>query len=569
MTNPIDEPSRASDSEIASHHALMHVQWSKAFPSAENWSAPADADELVAGMLDGASRDRATYYLACQPLVDQLALQVPVEPELLGPYPANPFPKEEWPERLREAGFGDLNPEVVFGAGLQLASRALVLAYLSVIHKPMIADQLSQASSDTVLFDPLAGMVLWREGQRTRNQHLAWGSIVRWLKQSPENAKVLRGRGIQNEILGEGAIIGRELFSEVLHSQARRAYERFEVAETVARDRCEFDRRVEQLETAVARHGGDFQLWFRGQTRDFLIQDRSVLARDRVTPYSNIRDSSLVPSLYRHADIHFDEPKRYEAFARGLGEWNMAAGILSAAARVETRPFVGFSAPPTDIPVGTVLRSTISIVPNSENASPLFGIGMQSVRELVTPEGKIIDRTLVDLDPGRQAIKRGLVLQHYGCPTPWLDITKDPEVALWFALHQFSSFTPEGASLTRYSAWPTAQREWPTIYVFALSEGKCHPFLDTERLVAPALALRPSRQRCGLLGGPANLVRNYGARLIALKIRLGAGLASTDLRPAEYYFPPKGEDPMLGGLLSGMIANADRTRLFPPSFITS
>lgn len=563
-----EERNCGTDTENASHQAMFHAQWSKALPRAENWTPPHDATPF-AGVFNGQAHDHATYYLACQPLVDQLWLQNPVEPEMLGPYPVNPFPEEEWPERLREAGFGDLDPKVVFGAGLQLASRTLVLSYLSVIDKPMMAGQLSRAPSDTILVDPLAGMVLWREGDRTRNQHLAWVSTTRWLTQSSENAKIFRSRGIQDEIMAEGAIIGRELFSGVLHNQARRAYKRFEVAETIARDRREFDRRIEQLRDAVARHGGDFEIWFRGQTSDFLVQDRSVLVNEGVTPYSNIRDSSLVPSIYREADKHFKEPKRYEAFARALGEWSTAVTMLSTNAQVEKGPFPEFPAPLADIPIGTVQRINVSFTPNSNDASPLFGVGMQSIRELVAPDGQVIDRTLVNLDPGRKAVTTGLVLQHYGCPTAWLDITKDPEVALWFAMHEFSAFTPEGASPSRYSVWPTAQHEWPTIYVFALSKEREHPFLDTQRLVDPALALRPSRQCCGLLGGPANLVRNYGARLIALKIRLGPGMASAELRPAEYYFPSKDEDPILAGLVRGMVDDHDRTPLFPPWYITS
>jgi hypothetical protein len=192
----------------------------------------------------------------------------------------------------------------------------------------MIRGQLEALAADPILVDPLAGMLLWRDGRRTRNQHLAWGSTVRWLGQSREHAHIFKRRGIQNEIFGEGAIIGRDVFSNTLHRQAAQAYRRFEVAETIARDRREFDRRIGRLEGAVAKDGGKYQLWYRGQTRDFLLPDRARLVEGAITPYSNIQDSSLVPSLYRKADAFFGEPAQYETFARGIEEWNGAAGML-------------------------------------------------------------------------------------------------------------------------------------------------------------------------------------------------------------------------------------------------
>jgi hypothetical protein len=259
-----EQQTGASDPELASHEAMLHVLWSRAFPRSNGWVAPAEFLAALQEIPEGSGRERAAYFLACQPFVDQLALQSPVEPELLGPYPFNPFPRDEWPQRFREAGFGEKPPDVLFQAGLQVASRRLLLEYLRVINEPMIRGQLEATTSDVILVDPLAGMMLWREGNRTRNQHLAWASVARWIGKSNKHPSIFKARGIQNEILSEGAISGRNLFGGILHSEAARAYERYEVAETIARDRAEFDRRIERLENAVAKAAGKYQLWFRG-----------------------------------------------------------------------------------------------------------------------------------------------------------------------------------------------------------------------------------------------------------------------------------------------------------------
>src|SRR5687768_9444681 len=145
------------DREIASHYAMMHVQWSHAFPSATKWTTPANAPKVLTDTLSGPTLDRASYFVACQPFVDALNLHVPVEPELLGPYPTNPFPSEEFPARLVESGFGEQDPKIISDSGLQLGSRALVRAYLHLIDEPMIDRQLSGAPSDAILLDPLAG----------------------------------------------------------------------------------------------------------------------------------------------------------------------------------------------------------------------------------------------------------------------------------------------------------------------------------------------------------------------------------------------------------------------------
>jgi hypothetical protein len=125
-----DQQPGGPDPEIASDHAMMHVLWSRGFPRSSSWGPTAACLDALQKIPSSHARERAAFFLACQPFIDQLALQSPVEPELLGPYPFNPFPKEEWPQRFREAGFSDWSPDALMRAGLQLASKTLLLEYL-------------------------------------------------------------------------------------------------------------------------------------------------------------------------------------------------------------------------------------------------------------------------------------------------------------------------------------------------------------------------------------------------------------------------------------------------------
>jgi hypothetical protein len=57
--------------------------------------------------------------------------------------------------------------------------------------------------------------------------------------------------------------------------------------------------------------------------------------------------------------------------------------------------------------------------------------------------------------------------QHYGIPTPGLDITSSLEVALWFATNKFTKIAPDQARYVPLSTddWLTDSADWPTLYI--------------------------------------------------------------------------------------------------------
>jgi hypothetical protein len=91
----------------------------------------------------------------------------------------------------------------------------------------------------------------------------------------------------------------------------------------------------------------------------------------------------------------------------------------------------------------------------------------------------------------------GGTMQHYGFPTDFLDVTPDPGVALWFALHG----TRQAGGYTEFqrTAWSSADADdqWPVVYVF--NAFRRHVVDLRDGCLSQATALRIHRQHASLL----------------------------------------------------------------------
>jgi hypothetical protein len=124
-------------------------------------------------------------------------------------------------------------------------------------------------------------------------------------------------------------------------------------------------------------------------------------------------------------------------------------------------------------------------------------------------------------------------------------------MAMWFALHKCR--TASGEYHVEQAKWDGASQDrWPTIYVFVLRT-KADPYFNSKLLVQGLPALRVRRQECGVLGGAANLCRNFASRYISLKFRLAPGFKWKDARDPLWYFPRAGDDELLDRLLHGSV----------------
>ncbi len=153
--------------------------------------------------------------------------------------------------------------------------------------------------------------------------------------------------------------------------------------------------------------------------------------------------------------------------------------------------------------------------------------------------------------------QRGLLLQQYGAPSAYLDITSDSEIAAWFATHRCTN-NAEGKMQYENYFWDDSDPEnWPTIFIFPLVKG-AHPYMDLASILSTSHALRPARQKCGLLGGAGNLARNYCARYLGLKIRLKPGFTLSNPVSASELFPSATEDNALSFLKEQGLGSSGR-----------
>lgn len=138
-----------------------------------------------------------------------------------------------------------------------------------------------------------------------------------------------------------------------------------------------------------------------------------------------------------------------------------------------------------------------------------------------------------------------MILQHYGMPTFGLDVTKDLEVALFFALNKYNNKNYAYQKLENIN-----DRNCPIIYVFLPKSGiyRGPENVDSEQFFKKetgeyefTIPLRIRRQKCGLLRGVGSIGRNYYTDFILSKIIL-KNFDDVSERDQSYLFPSAEED---------------------------
>ncbi|NEA72587.1 FRG domain-containing protein [Streptomyces sp. SID13588] len=119
--------------------------------------------------------------------------------------------------------------------------------------------------------------------------------------------------------------------------------------------------------------------------------------------------------------------------------------------------------------------------------------------------------------------------QHYGLPTPALDVTRNPRVALWFALHKL---IPQGSGLLQIEPMPA--NEVAVLYVLDAPE------VSFSGELSDIPTVRPSRQEGYFVAGSWGFRRNRVARYLLGAIYFKGSIAgdfSGMLPTGEYLFP--------------------------------
>jgi hypothetical protein len=489
-----------------------------AIPSSKDFAPSSESRAQFSELGREAVIKRAAYFKEVALAISSDFLNV-YEPNYLTLEVPHPYKTQEIQRELDLLGYASDPPDELTSAGLSLLTPVLCTSYDSTgLGLAALMGDMGLKEKN-YLFDPYYGavhVVLPNRVQCLPIISVQWFQYVKTLSPSIRDDRLAHPQ----DAFGQGINLAVDMFSSALPPGA---YSTAEVPCVTVETERDYLLLMENLRRLSERSNKNVELWFRGQGTDHLMPERRHIASRGIAVYSSVRDSSLVPGFYRDLDKFTDSINRYEQFAVCIGKW------FSSADKIFGPNFtLRGEQPPINAPAN------------------LWDDNWETRASIYDNQGTLVHDYIKDYHLDTQRLQRGLLLQHYGCPTPFLDITRNPSVALWFALNECE----RSGGILRYSAteWKSDPGSWPTVYVFPLIRG-VHPFLDSESILRETDALRPMRQQCGLLGGAGNLARNYPARYIALKVRIAPGFESRVATVAEDLFPGPDEDGLLKKLL--------------------
>lgn len=129
-----------------------------------------------------------------------------------------------------------------------------------------------------------------------------------------------------DNMLSGGAFAGRHLFSNIIPKESDSSKLSL-VPEIVVHSENQLEEIVSALREG-AKKLPNIELWFRGQSKDHQVPDRSDLLMHRITPYSNITESDFTPSLYRNYDNSLENIDVFENMLFEMAQWVDAARQL-------------------------------------------------------------------------------------------------------------------------------------------------------------------------------------------------------------------------------------------------
>jgi hypothetical protein len=421
----------------------------------------------------------------------------------LSPVPAAQAVECLSPSALRELDLGALGLEWIDGAAIQ---SHIPLSYFSM-------SGLAPAFTGPVLCDPYYGVAIAELDGAWRNAPFVMEQIFRRIDRTGAGHELI---GNLSLALSDGVRSAYVLLRHLFEGEAAERLAALEIPEIEIGSLHELEswnRRIAEA-LSVTRNGA--RLWFRGQPREYWMPDRSAAVKAGFLQHSEIRDPSLVSSVYRNVAPLRSGGGAYRKFLQDVIAWQNAARAI-------------FGEDFKEAPLDTAFED------NAVGGGMEFG----THTVMMDDSGNVVEERSRHYHRQYSYWQRNLLLQHYGCPTPFIDITSSTAVALWFATHQFA---PEEGRLFAPAVWNADDPEdWPRIYGFILAPDM-HPAVDSRLLDRERLSLRARRQSCGLLGAGGLLARNYAARYISVKFRLNPTLCRPSNMPEEFLFPKAGDD---------------------------
>ena len=176
-------------------------------------------------------------------------------------------------------------------------------------------------------------------------------------------------------------------------------------------------------------------------------------------------------------------------------------------------------------------------------------LGYQDMEDSDDPVLQQYGRLNLDLSYGMNfdlADLLSTLLQHYGLLSPYLDLTSDLDVAVFFATHRFKKLPSQYA----YEFVGTNSRK-SILYVLKENAREMHKHED-KRIVDDLKPLRPLRQSC-VICRSAPFALNLAADFVVGVIKFDFDISGPGVSSTGYLFPSQQEDRFLTALKRGVL----------------
>ncbi len=382
--------------------------------------------------------------------------------------------------------------ELLFTNGFTILNRKLLEQKSIVdIFEPLKVD------TEDIILDKDYGLLIFPDGALKKNFYLAMSELTRYGETYPMLKSQL------SNIFSIGAIRGHSLINNKID---------FSPIEITINSREDLDNFITNINEKLHKSKSRFKVWFRGQNSEHFLKkvDDTLIPH---APWRSIVDPSLVPSLFRNSENASEDLETYTRKVSEIFEFETALNAHLNVPRFELRN-------KAEEQIKDYFKNSVW----EDSNSPFTVTRVEN--------GKTSE--FHDYNPVYRALQTSLFLQHYGIPTNILDITKDIDVALFFAQMKNNEGVYQKAENVENSV----------IYIFIL-DPKTDRFIDSSELLEEFGVQRPLRQKCGVIAGASFAHQNYYSRFISVRIKLGDFINFNESLTGDYLFPNKEDDSVI------------------------
>ena len=358
----------------------------------------------------------------------------------------------------------------------------------------------------------------------------------------------------KDELVVPDLELTRARFSEIGYNEVeieafvRSGYVVHPIADTVVVDRF-YGGALASTDERTRIAARDFRQWF-GGARNYVACHKAKSLSDVVQAVDKLRSQTHRRLLFRGQTAHYDLPRERpnpSLSVAGVGEPSFLPSLWRELWKSNPTSFRNFTSPREGEwqsvfshrwPIGEIHRRFAEI-----NAAGGWIHSHQDMEDSDDPLLKAYGRLQLDIAMGARfnlADTMNTLLQHYGLLSPYLDLTDDLDVALFFATNRFV----RDANGSRYE-FVGGNSGRALVYVFREDRTEMSTY-GHERIVELMKPLRPVRQSCVVCRSAPfalNLCGDFLTGVIELDFDVPVGrLKMADL------FPNDDEDLFLAAL---------------------